>query len=56
MKLGNRCTVCGMRIGDQEVKYCETCGRGVHERCEEYETAFECRHCGEETWIGAVEF
>ena len=56
MKLGDRCTVCDRRIGDREVTYCETCGRGVHERCEEYETTFECRTCGDETWIGAVEF
>jgi predicted RNA-binding Zn-ribbon protein involved in translation (DUF1610 family) len=56
MKIGARCTVCGTRIDRGEIRHCETCGRGVHEPCEEYETAFECRHCGDETWVGAVEF
>lgn len=56
MKLGTICTTCGERIGDDDVSYCDTCGRGIHERCEEYETTFECQTCGDELWIGAVEF
>ena len=56
MKIGNTCTTCGDRIEPTELKICDTCGRGVHEPCEEYETSFECRTCGDETWIGATEF
>jgi hypothetical protein len=56
MKIGTRCTTCGTRPDDSEIATCETCGRGVHEPCEEYETAFECQYCGDEPWIDAVEF
>ena len=56
MKIGDRCTICRGRIGDREVNDCKTCGRGMHDRCEAYETTFECQTCGAETWIGAVEF
>ena len=56
MKLGTRCTVCRATVDEGELIVCETCWREVHEPCEEYETTFECRHCGDETSIGAVEF
>ncbi|RKD97915.1 hypothetical protein [Halopiger aswanensis] len=56
MKLGTICTTCGERIETDQVTVCETCGRGIHDRCREYETTFECRRCGDEQWIGAVEF
>ena len=56
MKIGTRCTVCHARVDDVEVVICETCGRGVHEPCQEYETRFECRYCADEPWIDALEF
>ncbi len=56
MKLGRRCTTCERRIEETEIEVCETCGREVHEPCDEYRTTFECRDCGDETAIGAVEF
>ncbi|WP_201293952.1 hypothetical protein [Natronorubrum halalkaliphilum] len=56
MELGRRCTTCKRRIDEREIERCETCGRDVHEPCTEYRTTFECRDCGEETAIGAVEF
>ncbi len=56
MKIGDICTVCETRIDDAEIDVCETCGRELHEPCEEYRTTFDCRHCADETAIGAVEF
>ena len=56
MKIGSTCTVCNARIEDDAIVHCNTCGRDVHEQCETYETTYECRYCGEEPWIGAVEF
>ena len=56
MKIGKICSTCGDRIEPTGIKICDTCGRGIHRPCEEYETSFECRKCGDETWIGAVEF
>lgn len=56
MKLGSKCTVCGSRLTDGDLVECGDCGKRLHERCVEYEQRFECRTCGDEQWIGAVEF
>ncbi|WP_187432890.1 hypothetical protein [Natronococcus pandeyae] len=56
MKIGNRCTICETQANEREITICETCGRGIHDPCEEYETTFECQYCGDEPWIDAVEF
>lgn len=56
MKLGTRCTTCGERIDAADIVTCDVCGRDQHGPCREYETNFECRRCGDETWIDAVEF
>lgn len=56
MMVGNKCTTCHDRIDSEDLMICDTCGRELHKQCEEYETAFECRRCGDETWIGTIEF
>ena len=56
MKIGRRCTTCQRRIEESELVLCETCGREVHEPCDDYRTSFECNRCGDEPAIGAVEF
>ncbi|WIV65944.1 hypothetical protein [Natrialbaceae archaeon AArc-T1-2] len=56
MRIGNRCTICNGRIDPTDLTSCDTCGRELHRRCREYETAFECRYCSDESWIGATEF
>jgi hypothetical protein len=56
MLLGTRCTICGDRVAVAETTSCDTCSRRVHDRCREFETAFSCRQCADEPWIGAVEF
>ncbi|MFC7133735.1 MULTISPECIES: hypothetical protein [Salinibaculum] len=56
MKLGNKCTVCGERVGADEVVRCDDCGNEMHSPCTDFETKYECKQCGSELWIGAVEF
>lgn len=56
MKIGHKCTVCGERVGDDEIVRCEQCGNGIHSACKEFETKYECAQCGTELWVGAVEF
>lgn len=56
MKIGSKCTVCTERVTDGDTIQCDTCGQRLHCRCKEYVTKFECSTCGDETWIGAVEF
>jgi predicted RNA-binding Zn-ribbon protein involved in translation (DUF1610 family) len=56
MKLGHTCTVCGERVGDADLVHCEDCGADMHGDCIEYETKYECEECGDELWLGALEF
>lgn len=56
MKLGTKCTTCGERIERGGLAKCEDCGTRRHANCADFERAFECQRCGDETWIGAVEF
>ncbi len=56
MKIGARCTVCGERVGDDEVVHCDQCGSEIHSPCKDFETKFECKECSNEPWVGAVEF
>lgn len=56
MKIGSECTVCAERVTDADTVQCDVCGQRLHRQCEEYVTKFDCDTCGDETWIGAVEF
>lgn len=56
MLLGQRCTTCRESITATETVECETCGDRLHTACERFETSYMCPKCGDEPWIGAVEF
>lgn len=56
MLLRHKCTTCGDVVGEDEFIHCDICDRDLHEACETYETKFDCVTCGDEPWIGAVEF
>lgn len=56
MLIGDRCTVCHEDVEAADRVTCEECGRGLHDRCAEYETEFECPRCAEDPWLGAIEF
>lgn len=50
------CKACWDTPGDEPVVVCDTCGSYLHESCAENYQQFHCSRCGEELWIGAVEF
>jgi DNA-directed RNA polymerase subunit RPC12/RpoP len=56
MLLKQKCTTCGAHITEAEMVECETCGKHLHTDCEAFETKYECSICGDERWIGALEF
>ncbi len=56
MKLGRTCPTCLERITNDETIQCRECGCGLHSRCTDYYQTFDCQRCGDELWIGAVEF
>ena len=56
MLVNQRCTICGEQITETETTQCETCGDQLHTSCEAFETKYECPDCGDEPWIGALEF
>ena len=56
MLLRRSCTTCGKCVPEAERIRCETCGRHLHTACEAYERTYDCPTCGEERWIGALEF
>ncbi len=56
MLLKRTCTVCGERVDEGRMVECDSCGRGLHDSCVEFEQQFDCPDCGDEVWIGAVEF
>jgi len=56
MLLEQACTVCGETVDDATTTDCDSCGRQRHETCVEFERQFDCPDCGDERWIGAVEF
>jgi DNA-directed RNA polymerase subunit RPC12/RpoP len=56
MLLKQKCTTCGKRVTETETVQCETCGEHLHASCEAFETKYECSTCGDEEWLGALEF
>lgn len=50
----HRCT--GRHDPGESLVECSDCGTAFHESCYEYYTQYLCSRCGEERWIGAVEF
>jgi len=56
MKLGTKCTVCGRRVDRAEFAACGQCDRKLHTACESYVTNYDCKDCGDERWVGALEF
>jgi DNA-directed RNA polymerase subunit RPC12/RpoP len=56
MKLGLRCTTCGEHVSRTDLIECDECGQQLHADCAEWEQTYECKRCGTETAIGALEF
>lgn len=56
MLLKRKCTTCGETVTEADLVECEICGDQMHTACEAFETKYECPTCGDEPWIGAVEF
>jgi len=56
MLLKETCTVCGERVHQDRTVECDSCGERLHDACVEFEQQYECQDCGDETWIGALEF
>jgi predicted RNA-binding Zn-ribbon protein involved in translation (DUF1610 family) len=56
MLINQRCTTCGETVTEAEITQCDTCGDHLHTGCEDFETEYECPTCGDEPWVGALEF
>lgn len=56
MLLQITCPACGDRLADAPTVTCTDCGNEFHESCADYARTYECSACGDEPWIGAVEF
>ena len=56
MLINKRCTVCHERIDTAAVVTCGDCQRSIHQRCQPYETQYECPDCATELEIGVQEF
>lgn len=50
------CHRCTEPDPDDLLVECGDCGTTFHESCYEYFTQFVCSRCGDERWIGALEF
>ncbi|MDY7083312.1 MAG: hypothetical protein SXQ77_13135 [Halobacteria archaeon] len=49
------CWYCNERADVEEVVNCEDCGGRFHRDCYEYHMQFDS-NCGDDKWVGALEF
>lgn len=56
MTHGTACRACLDEVPRDAAVVCDSCGSRLHESCHDYFETFRCSRCGDELWIGAVEF